>query len=85
MTVGLTRRPKQIWSSRVTGNINEYLGLDNVAQRYIGLEDAFFAIFNRFAQRLSISTEDLVEATAGLSQTYPNQRDGRIIRSGSAG
>jgi hypothetical protein len=63
------KKAQQIRSRRVAGNINECLGLDDVAERNIGFDDSFFASSDRFAQRLSVSTEDLRETTTGLSQT----------------
>lgn len=50
----------------MTGNIDEYLGLGDIAQRDIGLEDSFFTISNRLAQWLSIGTENLREAATWL-------------------
>lgn len=50
----------------MAGNIKEYFGLGDIAQRYIGLENSFFAGSNWFAQWFSIGAEDLREATARL-------------------
>lgn len=52
----------------MAGNIEEYFGLGDVTQRYIGLENSFFTRSNWFAQWFSIGAEDLGETTARLDK-----------------